>query len=121
MLSRTTKSALLLCNNDDDTANALKMATKGANVGDKRKASSVHHNGSDKRAKKALFEPKRKPFEEADGSDDANDSVSFSDEEDGGAKLHDDKSGHKDYKKNDKFQTNGKSQQEGGKAFERGS
>ncbi|EON96818.1 putative cpl domain-containing protein [Phaeoacremonium minimum UCRPA7] len=96
------------------------MATKGAKVGDKRKASAVHHNGTDKRVKKAAFEPKRKPFEEADGSDEANDFESFSDEEDGGAKLNDNKAGQKDYKKNDKFEANGKSQADNGKTFERG-
>ena len=100
--------------------NTRNMATKGAKVGDKRKASAVHHNGTDKRVKKAAFEPKRKPFEEADGSDEANDFESFSDEEDGGAKLNDNKAGQKDYKKNDKFEANGKSQADNGKTFERG-
>lgn len=85
------------------------MAAKDLAIGNKRKASGDKKGKSDGKVKKAKLEEVAEPEEAQDNESD--DFESFSDSDDGGVKLGQNRS-HKQFKKND--------DDSNGKTFERG-
>ncbi len=102
------------------------MASRDVNHGHKRKESSGEKTRSKGPLKKQKFEsPKKRSQDYRDSANEQSDFHSFSDNEDGGAKLEPQT---KDFKKKDgraliksKEQSNGQAGPEPGKTFERGS
>lgn len=75
------------------------MAAKDLAIGSKRKASGASKGKSDTKPKKAKVEKAAEPEEDVEMEDD--DFESFSDSEDGGARLGEDRSKKPPFKKND--------------------
>lgn len=75
------------------------MASKDLVIGSKRKASGASKGKSDGKPKKAKVEKVAEPKEDVEMEED--DFASFSDSEDGGARLGEDRSKKPPFKKND--------------------